>query len=493
MAHPDDNQIVSGHLDEGTVHAWLDGQLSADEAMRVESHVAACATCAAQVAEARGFVAASSRILQALDGVPARVVPARRHRVQLWHVRAAAAVLIVALGTATVLHDAGVPGFSRYRAAKLAASDHVTATSATGLQEGKVAAAGAPPPTAAPLSKELATREEAAAPVEKKGPRLGARDESKGSGVRGQEFEAAADAKVPRRAENKEQTAVSGIPGASPPMPAGAPAGLAGGVAAQGVAPAAPAIAGRLAAPVPGAPSVQLQREVAGASERNAVAASDSGTAPRPSRAAAMAVPLAAERDITGRVVDADSKMPIAAASVAVLGYPARATTDDSGFFQLRAPAGGVTLTTKRIGFEAARVDVATNQRDTTIALAKSPAAVYSIIVSGASGACVGQVVSVSASNSGDSYGPAREVVRLGSLPSTDSLFPGFALAAPSNTGVAPTGAWNPLGRDSAIVSIPSDGGRAAAQMEKRAADSVAIAAPHDQQIVRTRVRCSPR
>jgi anti-sigma factor RsiW len=89
MAHPDDDQIVSGHLEEGTVHAWLDGQLLADEAARVESHVAACATCQAQVAEARGFIAASSRILTALDGVPARVVPERR-RVQLWHVRAAA-------------------------------------------------------------------------------------------------------------------------------------------------------------------------------------------------------------------------------------------------------------------------------------------------------------------------------------------------------------------------------------------------------------------
>ena len=31
MAYPDD-RIVSGHLDEGTVHAWLDGQLSAGHA-----------------------------------------------------------------------------------------------------------------------------------------------------------------------------------------------------------------------------------------------------------------------------------------------------------------------------------------------------------------------------------------------------------------------------------------------------------------------------
>ena len=58
------------HLDEGTIHAWLDGELSADEAARAEAHVTACATCADAVAEARGFIAASSRILTALDNVP---------------------------------------------------------------------------------------------------------------------------------------------------------------------------------------------------------------------------------------------------------------------------------------------------------------------------------------------------------------------------------------------------------------------------------------
>jgi hypothetical protein len=58
------------HLDEGTIHAWLDGALSADEAARVELHVASCETCSDAVAEARGLIAASSRILTALDDVP---------------------------------------------------------------------------------------------------------------------------------------------------------------------------------------------------------------------------------------------------------------------------------------------------------------------------------------------------------------------------------------------------------------------------------------
>ena len=111
------------HLDEGTIHAWLDGALDAEEASRVERHAAECATCAAAVAEARGLVAGASRILSALDGVPGGVVPktttaaasamrARRPR-SLWttlHLTparaAAAAVIVLAAGSALVIRNA---------------------------------------------------------------------------------------------------------------------------------------------------------------------------------------------------------------------------------------------------------------------------------------------------------------------------------------------------------------------------------------------------
>lgn len=63
------------HIDEGTIHAWLDGALPAGEGARIEAHVASCAECAAAVAEARGLIAASSRILSALDDVPGGVIP----------------------------------------------------------------------------------------------------------------------------------------------------------------------------------------------------------------------------------------------------------------------------------------------------------------------------------------------------------------------------------------------------------------------------------
>jgi hypothetical protein len=95
------------HLDEGTIHSWLDGALSADEAARVEAHVAECPECAAAVAEARGFIAASSRILTALDHVPSGVVPVvpavRWYNRAAW--RAAAAVLVVAVGSLVVVRN----------------------------------------------------------------------------------------------------------------------------------------------------------------------------------------------------------------------------------------------------------------------------------------------------------------------------------------------------------------------------------------------------
>lgn len=87
------------HLEEGTIHAWLDGELSADEAAAAEAHVRECAQCSALVAEARGLIAASTRILTALDDVPSGVipeVPRKRHWYDRTDIRAAAAVLLVA-------------------------------------------------------------------------------------------------------------------------------------------------------------------------------------------------------------------------------------------------------------------------------------------------------------------------------------------------------------------------------------------------------------
>ncbi|MBK7905941.1 MAG: zf-HC2 domain-containing protein [Gemmatimonadetes bacterium] len=61
--------------DEGLLHAWLDGELEAEEAARVERLVAEDAEWSAAAAEARGLIAASSRILGKLDVVAGDVIP----------------------------------------------------------------------------------------------------------------------------------------------------------------------------------------------------------------------------------------------------------------------------------------------------------------------------------------------------------------------------------------------------------------------------------
>ena len=66
-----------------------------------------CPQCAAVVAEARGFIAASSRILTALDNAPRGVIPAaapgRRVDPIVW--RIAATVMVVAAGTLAVFRN----------------------------------------------------------------------------------------------------------------------------------------------------------------------------------------------------------------------------------------------------------------------------------------------------------------------------------------------------------------------------------------------------
>jgi hypothetical protein len=120
------------HVDEGTVHAWLDGQLSAAEAARVEAHVAACAACSAVVVEARGYVAASTRILTALDGVPASVAPRARRRVHVWQMRVAAALVVMAAGAVVVLRQPGSARMASVEAKKTTPDGALTADEVAG-------------------------------------------------------------------------------------------------------------------------------------------------------------------------------------------------------------------------------------------------------------------------------------------------------------------------------------------------------------------------
>ena len=134
------------HLDEGTIHSWLDGALSADEAARVETHVKECRQCAAAVAEARGFIAASSRILTALDNAPRGVipaaVPAKRVDPMVW--RIAATVMVVAAGTLVVFRN-GVGTAKRDQATvQTAATASGPVAPETLMRDGAMDTSGAP-------------------------------------------------------------------------------------------------------------------------------------------------------------------------------------------------------------------------------------------------------------------------------------------------------------------------------------------------------------
>lgn len=136
------------HLDEGTIHSWLDGALSADQAARVEAHVAECLPCAASVAEARGFIAASSRILTALDHVPRGVVPAappaKWGNRSVW--RAAAAVLVVAAGSLVVFRNGGREASIRTTNSDTALSAKTTTAPASSMVGGSMRTTSEPAP-----------------------------------------------------------------------------------------------------------------------------------------------------------------------------------------------------------------------------------------------------------------------------------------------------------------------------------------------------------
>jgi hypothetical protein len=67
----DETEAAGEHPDEGLIHAWLDQALDAAESERLAAHVRECPVCQERVAEARGLIAGASRIVAALDDVPA--------------------------------------------------------------------------------------------------------------------------------------------------------------------------------------------------------------------------------------------------------------------------------------------------------------------------------------------------------------------------------------------------------------------------------------
>ncbi len=100
------------HVDEGTLHAYLDGELPSADRKTVEAHLAQCDTCRAALTEARALVERASAVLGAARPAE-RPAPSfeqlRRTATRApWHVRTSfawAASIALALGVGYLLRS----------------------------------------------------------------------------------------------------------------------------------------------------------------------------------------------------------------------------------------------------------------------------------------------------------------------------------------------------------------------------------------------------
>lgn len=275
--------------DEGLIHAWLDGELDAAEAARVAQLVAEDAEWGAAAAEARGLIAASSRILGALDVVAGDVIPGggraapahdtpripapqvapRRRGMPTWLRVAAGAVLVAGVGylsnrdgreASGVMVVVDSPSVAAAGAAKEAAPEAGAGAAASALAEAPAAPSAvtsAPvredarepraevsPRTAAPAPVAAAVASAAAAPAAELARAAEDRAAVADSQTAARRAESEAMERRMRSSDLRlEQVVVTGAPAAS----AGAPAAPA--AAPMRALADAPALAQKMAAP----------------------------------------------------------------------------------------------------------------------------------------------------------------------------------------------------------------------------------------------------
>jgi anti-sigma factor RsiW len=346
------------HLDEGTIHTWLDGELPPSEREAVEAHIASCAQCAAAVAEARGFVAASSRILTALDSVPGGVLPAtstgsgaprpdgRRRFVSSRAWMAAAAVLVLSTVTVIVVRPRGDTAQLQVAAAT---QDKKELPASVAPSEEK---ASAVKPTVAPQAVDSHDLR-AAAPF-------------------------AADSSV---------AAPAGASGAGNSVSRSAPTAMQSRAAAPADEPKPVDQNERLKS------RLEAERQSTRVRESNSAPAAMADAASPPVNDSTTAQRTAASaRDvtITGRVLS-EAGMPLASASVALGGTRIGALTRDDGSYELRVPAARAngkttSLVARLIGYKAAAVPITPDSAPVTLdfVLVPNPMALGEVVVTGA-------------------------------------------------------------------------------------------------------------
>jgi hypothetical protein len=156
------------HLDQGTLHALLDGEIPSAELPPIQAHLDGCAECRARLAEEQDLLAESDRLIEVLELPPAApvVAPVRTAHRRVWPTRlawAATVVLAAGLGYSarggplepapTPSRDSGV----KFRADEPAASPAPPAPEPVGQSRDQALApklgAAPPPPTDARRGK----------------------------------------------------------------------------------------------------------------------------------------------------------------------------------------------------------------------------------------------------------------------------------------------------------------------------------------------------
>src|ERR1700730_4346214 len=110
----DSKEESMSHVDEGTLHAYLDGELPPPERAALEGHLAQCAPCRATLVEERALLERASALLGSA-GPAERAAPPfeqlrRSPRRSPWRVRtpvAWAASIALALGLGYYLRNPG--------------------------------------------------------------------------------------------------------------------------------------------------------------------------------------------------------------------------------------------------------------------------------------------------------------------------------------------------------------------------------------------------
>lgn len=154
------------HVDDGTLHAYLDGELPPAERARLEAHLAECPACRTRLEEERALVERAGQLLGLAQPVERPAPPMhqlRRPRL-VWRRRvplAWAASLLMAVGLGYYLGEASYAPASRQVSAMQAPADSLGPMSrADGFQrfQERAAPAAPTPETAAPPAARQPSR-----------------------------------------------------------------------------------------------------------------------------------------------------------------------------------------------------------------------------------------------------------------------------------------------------------------------------------------------